>query len=80
MIKGVFAVALRSPWSFESEVRRNRNGKELVGPVHDEGFSAFGKIWIEHPSVGKAVRNVVHNVGGDPDAKSGTILRLMDFA
>ena len=80
MVKGVFAVALRGPWPFEFEIRRDCNGKELIGPVHDEGFGAFGKIWIEHPSVGKAVRNVVHNVGGDPDAKSGKFLRLMDFA
>ena len=80
MIKGVFAVALRGPWSFEFEIRRNCNGKELIGPVHDEGFGAFGKIWIEHPGTGKAVRDVVHNVGGDLYAKSGAILRLMYFA
>ena len=80
MIKGVFAVALGSPRFFEFEVRRNRNGEELVWPFHEKGFGAFGEIWIEHPSAGEAVRDIVHNVGGDLDAEFGTILRLMDFA
>ena len=61
------AVALGSPWSFEFEIRRDCNGKELIGPDHDEGFGAFGKIWIKHPGTCKAVRVVVHNVGGDFD-------------
>ena len=79
VVEGIFAVALRSPRFFEFEVRGNCNSEELIGPFHKEGFSALGKVRVEHPSSGKAVRDVVDNVVGDLDPKLGAIGRLMDF-
>ena len=79
VVEGIFAIALRSPRFFEFEVRGNCNSEELIGPFHKEGFSALGKVRVEHPSSGKAVRDVVDNIGGDLDPKLGAIGRLMDF-
>ena len=79
VIEGVFAVALGSPRFFECEVRGNCNCKELVGPFHKERFSASGKVRVEHPSAGKAVRDVVDDVVGDLDPELGAILRFVDF-
>ena len=79
VIEGILAVALGSPRFFEFEVRRNCNCEELVGPFHKEGFSALGKVRIEQPSTGEAVRDVVDNVGGDLDPELGAILCLVDF-
>ena len=79
VIKGVLAVALRSPRFFECKVRRNCNCKELVGPVHKEGFCATCKVRIEHLSMGEAVRDVVDDIAGNFDPKLGSILHLVDF-
>ena len=79
VIEGVLAVALGSPRFFEFQVRRNCNCEELIGPFHKEGFGAFGKVRIEHPSTGEAVRDVVDNIVGDLDPEFGAILRLVDF-
>ena len=51
----------------------------MIGPLHKEGFSTFGKFRVEHPSSGETVRDVVNNVGGDLDPKLGAVGSLMDF-
>ena len=79
VVEGVLAVALRSPRFFECKVRRNCNCKELVGPVHKEGFCATGKVRIEHLSTGEAIRDVVDDIVGDFDPKLGSILHLVDL-
>ena len=79
VIIGVLAVALRSPRFFECKVRRNCNCKELVGPVHKEGFCATCKVRIEHLSMGEAVRDVVDDIAGNFDPKLGSILHLVDL-
>ena len=55
VIKGILAVALRSPRFLEWKVCRNCHCEELIGPVHKEGFGATCKVWIQHLSMGKAV-------------------------
>ena len=79
VIEGILAVALGSPRFFEFKVRRNGDCEELVGPVHKEGFGAPGKVRIEHPSRGEAVRDVVDDIGRDLDPEFGAILHLVDF-
>ena len=74
VIKDVLAVALRSPRFFGWKVCRNCHCKELIGPVHKEGFCAICKVWIEHLSLGEAVRDVVNNIVGDLDPESGSVL------
>ena len=74
MIKGILAVALRSPGFLEWEVCRHCHCEELIGPIHIEGFSAACKVWIQHLSMGKAVRDVVDDIVGYFDSESGAIL------
>ena len=68
------------PSTFEFEVSGDGDCEKLIGPFHKEGFSSFCKIWIEHPSASKAVRNVVDDVLGDLDPKLGAVGGLVDFA
>ena len=74
VIKGILAVALRGPRFLKREVCRYCHCEELIGPVHIEGFSASCEVWIQHLSMGKAVRDVVDDIVGNFDSESGTIL------
>ena len=79
MVEGIFGVALRGPSIFEFKVRGDSKGEELIGPFHKERFSTFCKLRVQHPSSGKAVRDVVNDVFGDLDPKLGAVGGLVDF-
>ena len=80
VVEGIFGVALRGPSIFEFKVRGDSNCEELIGPFfHKERFSTFCKFRVQHPSSGKAVRDVVNDVFGDLDPKLGTVGGLVDL-
>ena len=73
VVECIFGVALCGPSILDVKVRGNSNREKSMGPFHKEGFSASGKIWIEHPSSSKAIRDVVNDVLGDLDPKLGAV-------